>query len=111
MSTWNTPCGGALAHIQTYPPPTAMPLVFLDGVVTSLSTLPFQSTSQAFSERSSGSGRWYCAATAPESFCSPIHRPSGVTATPFGNPGGLLKSLVVFALRTGIGRLRPDCAN
>ena len=34
-----------------------MPLVFLDGVETSLSTLPFQSTSQAFSERSFGSGR------------------------------------------------------
>src|SRR6267142_778689 len=87
-----------------------MPLVFLDGVETSFSTLPVQSTSQAFSERSLGSAMLYATAAAPESFCSPIHKPSGVTAMPFGNPGGLLKSLVVFAFRVGIGGwLRPDC--
>src|SRR6267142_394014 len=86
-----------------------MPLVFLDGVETSFSTLPVQSTSQAFSERSLGSAMLYATAAAPESFCSPIHRPSGVTAMPFGNPGGLLKSLVVFALRERIGWLRPLC--
>jgi hypothetical protein len=44
---------------------------------------------------------WYVAACAPESFCSPIHKPSGATARPFGKPGGLLNSVVVFAFRDG----------
>ena len=57
MSTWKTPSGGTFAHIQMYPPPKAIPLVFLDGVVTVFSSLPFQSTSQAFSDRDFGSGR------------------------------------------------------
>src|SRR5262249_781967 len=85
--------------IQTKPPPTAIPLVFRDGVVTVFSSLPFQSTSHAASVRESGSGRWYAAACAPDIFCSAIHKPSGVTAIPLGYPGGLLKSFVVLAIR------------
>ena len=49
------PSGGAFAPIQTHPSPKAMPLVFLDGVVTVFSSLPLQSTSQALSDRSFGS--------------------------------------------------------
>src|SRR5262249_29224106 len=49
ISPWNTPCGAALEIIQTYPPPTAMPLVLREGVVTVFNSLPFQSTSQAHS--------------------------------------------------------------
>src|SRR3954451_7037376 len=108
MSTWNTPSGAAFAIIQTYPPPTAIPLVLRDGVVTVFRSLPFQSTSQADSSSDFGSGSLYAFACSPVSFCSPIHRPSGVTDTALGNPCGLLNSLVVLAFRTGI--FLPPCA-
>src|SRR3954454_24082192 len=85
-----------------------MPLVLRDGVVTDFSVLPFQSTSQAHSSSDFGSGSLYAFAWSPDSFCSPIHRPSGVTDTALGNPCGLLNSFVVFAFRTG-GFL-PPCA-
>src|SRR5215469_7181122 len=78
-----------------------MPLVFRDCVATALSTLPFQSTSQACSVKSFGSGKWYWAAARPVSFCSAIHRPSGVTPIALGNPSGLLNSFVVFTMREG----------
>src|SRR5580704_8400904 len=87
-----------------------MPLVFRDGVVTVLSILPFQSTSHASSVRDFGSGRWYVTACVPETFCSPIHKPSGARARPLGKPGGLLKSFVVFAMR-GAGRVAACWAN
>src|SRR3954453_17478850 len=99
MSTWKTPLGAPFATIKTYPPPTAIPLVFLGGVVTVLSSLPFQSTSHASSVRDFGSARGYVAAWAPDSFCPEIHNPSGVTAIPLGNPLGHWNSLVVFAFR------------
>src|SRR6266852_5556444 len=73
-----------------YPPPTAIPLVFFDSVFTVFSSLPFQSTRQALSD-----------------FCSPIHNPSGDTAIALGYPSGLLKSVVVFTLRTGGGGAAP----
>src|SRR5436309_14773054 len=85
-----------------------MPLVFLDGVLTFFRSLPSQSTSQASSANDFGSGMWYEAACGPESFCSAIHKPSGATAIPLGNPGGLLNSFVVFAIRDGTGRFAPD---
>src|SRR5215813_9503168 len=81
-----------------------MPLVLRDGVVTVFSSLPFQSTSQADSSSDFGSGTLYVLACAPDIFCSPIHKPSGVTATPLGNPCGLLNSFVVFAIRVGTRR-------
>ena len=59
-------------------------LVFRDGVFTVFKTLPFQSTSHACSVRSFGSGSLYDAACAPDSFCSPIHSPSGDADNPFG---------------------------
>ena len=84
MSVWKIPFGAAFAPIQMKPPPMPMPLVFFDSVLTVLSSLPFQSTRHALSV-----------------FCSPIQRPSGATAIAFGYPSGLLKSVVVLALRTG----------
>src|SRR5688500_6474761 len=85
-----------------------MPLVLRDGVVTVFRSLPLQSTSQAHSSRDFGSGSLYAFACSPDIFCSPIHRPSGVTDIALGKPGGVLKSFVVFAFRTG-GFL-PPCA-
>src|SRR5712692_1289234 len=77
------PFGAAFAPIQMYPPPTPIPLVFFDSVLTVFSSVPFQSTRHALSD-----------------FCSAIHKPSGDTAIALGYPSGLLKSGVVFALRT-----------
>src|SRR5262245_61320314 len=84
-----------------------MPLVLRDGVFTVFSSLPFQSTSHAASSSDAGSGSLYVLAWSPDIFCSPIHRPSGVTAIALGNPGGHLNSLVVFALR--VGSFFPAC--
>src|SRR5258708_10917564 len=69
-----------------YPPPTPIPLVFFDSVLTVFTGLPFQSTRHALSV-----------------FCSPIHRPSRVAVMAFGYPSGLLNSVVVFACRAGGG--------
>src|ERR671914_263988 len=85
-----------------------MPLVLRDGVVTVFSSLPFQSTSQAHSSSDFGSGSLYAFAWSPDSFCSPIQRPSCVTDIALGNPCGLLNSFVVFAFRTG--GFFPPCA-
>src|ERR1700686_594728 len=85
-SVWKMPSGGALAPIQMYPSPKAMPLVFFDSVFTVFSSFPFRSTRQALSD-----------------FCSPIHQPSGASDQAFGYPSGLLNSLVIFPLRDGTG--------
>ena len=67
MSVWKMPFGAAFAPIQMYPPPTPMPLVFFDSVLTVFNGLPFQSTRCALSD-----------------FCSAIHRPSCVAVIALG---------------------------
>ena len=72
-----------------------------------LRIFPFQSTSQAASRRSLGSGTLYCLASAPDIFCSPIQSPSGAAAMALGKPGGALNRVLVVAERRGISARRP----